>query len=358
MHPHVSQGFEKYQTASGRNVLIINSLGNFVSKGGWEATLPPPWFLGRGYNSEESLLYRRTSPLVNFNLRFDQRRNWAEASCLSYLPLWRRLEVRPARPGEYCHPPNADDELSEDDISSDTLQGDTRANATCTIREIYVEFAQPGDTRNHTSASSFNSSFNSSAEHAFMQYAFGQVRRMSDGGGVHSGTPWLAPLPEPGREAELQCYPLSKLPVTDVDSNVYKSWTYTNPLDKKKSTIQHIGCMKCERSWPSDGPGCHWCQFKSDAYCSNPAADKVVVVEKVSWDDCLRLVSKDARCSPWAYAGGKRGTCACMRAGKQCNLKSAGLSTNVFVHFCGQTGGSKTGGIAGDLIRNTLKRTS
>ena len=38
MHPHVSEGLEKYITPEGRMVLIVQSLGNFVTKVWGEST--------------------------------------------------------------------------------------------------------------------------------------------------------------------------------------------------------------------------------------------------------------------------------------------------------------------------------
>ena len=310
MHPHVPQGFEKYEVQSGRKVLIVYSLGNFISKGGWEETLPPPGFIGRGYNSEQSLLYRRTAPLVNFHLRFDKERNWAEPSCFSYLPLWRRLVTK---------------------VDHETQQ---------TVPwGVFVEPAQPHGR--------------SQAEFHFLTGVFGQLRPFALGGGTYDGRSWVAPVPRRGHGAALQCHDWSSLPTTNVDDSVPSSWHYENPVSGKKIKTAHISCLKCERQWSGSRNGCHWCEFQSRAYCAGSPKAKKVVGHNIPWDECLQRVDRDPECSPWGYAGGSEGVCVCMRPGVPCEAKHSEKYSTVFMRWCrGQEGDESTGGISPQLLSN------
>jgi hypothetical protein len=195
MHPHVPQGFEKYRTQNGRSALIVYSLGNFISKGGFEETLPSPSFLGRGYNSETSLLYRRTAPFAYFKLRFDKDKGWAEASCMSYLPLTRRLVTR-----------NRKRKGKQENIPW----------------EVYTEVADQ-----------------TSKEFSFLTSVFGQL---DPRGGTFPSAKWVS-----NGKGQLQCHSLTALSTTKVDDSVQPPWYYTNPKSGKKLETAHLQCMKCEK---------------------------------------------------------------------------------------------------------------
>jgi len=298
MHPHVLQGWERYVTSYGRETLLVHSLGNFVSHGGYEETKPPPAFLGRGYDSEISLLLRRTSVLLQFGLQWNAARNWAEVSCLSYVPLYRRL--------------------TDIGFVEPTLAAENK-----TTYEIHVEAV---------------SATEQPVEHAFVVDRFGPLRDYASGGGVYSGQSWEAALDEDSGTYSHSCYPMSNAPVSTVDANLYSEVSHTNN-DGSVVPVPSSHCLKCEpvNNEEDDGSGCRWCEYQTYSYCAGPSNTKVYLGESIPWDECLSMAAANASCSQYAYAGGDIGKCTCMRNGEKCNLARSTQSQTVYVRVCGSS---------------------
>ena len=295
-HPHVLHGWERLTTSYGRSVLIVYSLGNFVGHGGYPATKPPPNFLGRGYDSDVGFLFRRTSILLQFGLEWNDRQNWAQVSCMSYVPIYRSL---------------TDVGYVEEAL---TEQGKT-------TYEIHVETA-PAD----------------SEERDFIASRFGPLRRYSQGGGVSNGQEWEAPLldADTGTYDVSVCYPLDQAPETKVDHKLHEGVVHSNDVDDQTFRVSAGLCNKCEQAY-DDPHGCRWCLYRSNSYCQgNNETVKMELGTGLAWDECLELVAAAASdCSNVAHAGGGKGVCTCVRAGQRCQLAKSQTSLSVYERDCG-----------------------
>ena len=295
MHPHVLHGFERYVTSYGRETLIVHSLGNFASHGGYLATKPPPAFLGRGYDSQVGFLLRRTSVLLEFGLQWNASRNWAQVACLSYVPLYRRLSdigfVEPAMTAENK-----------------------------TTYEIHVLTAPASEKP---------------VENSFVGERFGPLKEYANGGGVYNGQSWEAALDIETNEYAPSCYPLSDAPVSAVDAGIYSGVLHQNDNGRTVSVATGY-CLRCEPV-DNEGPedGCRWCEYKRARYCKGPSSSKIRLGQALPFDECLSLVAQHANCSQYAYAGGGLGRCTCMRKGETCNLAKSKQSQVVYRRECG-----------------------
>lgn len=295
MHQHILQGWERYVTSFGRETVLIHSLGNFASHGGYLETKPPPAFLGRGYDSEEALLLRRTSVLLQLGLKWNEEKGWAESSCMSYIPLSRRL---------------SDIGFVEDELTAKNVS----------TYEIHV-VAPAG------------AGADSDVERAFVASKFGPIKHYSSGGGTEEAWEWEAELDEVGMYQET-CRPLSNAPIAnDAGSYLVPGLRHTNTDGSGSTTIPSDQCLKCE---PADSPdGCRWCEFKAYRYCKGPPETKIYLGEKLPWDTCLSVAADNPDCSEFAYAGGEEGKCVCMRKDETCNLARSNKSQWTYIRKCG-----------------------
>ena len=293
MHPHVLHGWERYQTSYGRETLLVHSLGNFVGHGGYEETAPPPAFVGRGYDSDVSRLFRRTSALLSFGLRWDPARNWAVVDSIGHVPLFRRLSdlghLEPALAAENS-----------------------------TTYEIHVETPPVG-----------------SEEDAFVTGRFGPLRNYSMGSGTFDGTAWeVARTAAGGFDASnVTLHALSSAPVTSVDAELYPPTRHINEDGSRQGAVATEQCLKCEAVDDPFAAGCRWCQHKPFKYCTGPDSSKVLLGSALPWDECLALAAH-SDCSDWVYAGGSFGKCTCMRKGEACNLARSVKGQAVYRRQC------------------------
>jgi poly-gamma-glutamate synthesis protein (capsule biosynthesis protein) len=295
-HPHVLHGWEKYITSYGRPVLVVHSLGNFNSHGGYLVTKPPPAFLERGYDSEIGFLLRRTSVLLQFGLQWNAEKNWAQVSCLSYIPLYRRL--------------------SDIGFVDPVLTAENQ-----TTYEIHVE----------TPAAD-------SVERAFVAKRFGPLRDYARGGGVDNGQSWEAAEQNDaqGEFETISCFPFSEAPVTTVDGNLYDGLLHQNE-DGTTVSVPQGHCLKCEPVEEGTADGCRWCEYRAYSYCTGPSNTKVDLGQEFPWDECLALATDNVNCSDIVYAGGDIGRCTCMRQGEPCNIARSAQSQTVYIRQCGLT---------------------
>ena len=306
VHPHILQGWEKLTTSYGRSVLVAYSLANFVGHGGYQATKPPPGFKGRGFDSDLGFLLRRTSVILQFGLVWNKRKNWAEVSCLSYVPIWRSL---------------TDVGYVEDYLTEQGL----------TTYEIHVE--SPNST---------------SIERQFIAERFGPLRQYSEGGGTYDGQDWEAQLLDvDGQYDPTSCYPFQDAPETKVDHYLASKLYHENDPDEDGETkffkVAGGVCAKCERQY-DDRTGCRWCQYRSNSVCisDDDSSNQIDLGMYLAWDDCLDLAAANADCSDVVYGGGgKKGYCFCMRQGERCNLASAAYYY-VYNKQCGRTPRTKS----------------
>ena len=297
MHPHILQGWERYVTPTGRETVLIYSLGNFVSHGGFQETASPPAFLGRGYDSEEAHLYRRASVLLQLGLRWNIAKGWSEAACLSYVPLARRLSDV-----GYIEP-----EMNERNVSTYEI---------------------------HVVAPTANGDGESDTIRSFVASKFGPLRAYSEGGGTEDASVWEAEIDEGGMYGPT-CRPLSLAPIaSDERSSLVPGVRLTSSDGSRSTPIPSDQCLKC-LPVDEDGPGgCRWCELKAHQYCKGPPETKIYLGEMLPFDECLSLAADNPDCSEYAYAGGIEGKCVCMRKDQACDMSRSNKAQYVYIRKC------------------------
>jgi len=235
-------------------------------------------------------LLRRTSVLLQFQLQWDHTKNWATVSCLSYVPLYRRL---------------TDVGFVEAVLAAENM----------TTYEIHVAPVSASEQPR---------------EHAFVAEHFGPLRDYASGGGTYDGSAWQDESSI--QDSEFSCYPLCDAPVTTVDGGLYPSVAHQND----DGSAQAVASGYCRKCLPADNPeGCRWCEYEAYSYCTGPSNTKITLGFSLPWDECLDLVAENTNCSHFAYAGGDIGRCTCMRIGENCNIARSEQSQTVYIRQCG-----------------------